>query len=155
TLVMVPGMGSDARAYIPLAAYLARDFRCLLYDFPTGRGDGARLADYTLDGLSKDVLALLDHAGAREANVIAWSFGSMIALHGLAQVPQRFRQAVLLSGFAQRRLAPAEVLLARLLRPCQFAMRRLPLHDRLMARAHYAPFADLPPELWQFFLDRC
>lgn len=155
TLLLVPGLGSDARAYIPLAAQLARDHRCLLYDLPTGRGDGARLADYDLDGLSDDALALLAHAGTREANAIGWSFGSMIALHALARAPERIRQTVLLGGFARRRLAPAEALVARLLRHCQFPMRRLPWHDRLMARAHHAPFAELPAELWQFFLDRC
>lgn len=154
-LVMVPGLGSDARAYIPLAACLSSQFRCILYDLPTGQGDGANLGRYDLDALSADALALLDHLGEREGNLIGWSFGSMITLHAMAKSPDRWNRAVLLGGFARRRLAPAEVLLARLLRRCHAAMRRLPFHDRLMRYNHHEPFADQPPELWDFFLQRC
>jgi pimeloyl-ACP methyl ester carboxylesterase len=154
-LVMIPGLGSDARAYIPLAAHLSSHFRCILYDLPTGRGDAAHLRRYDLDALSADVLALLDHLGEREATVIGWSFGSMIALHTMAQSPDRAKRAVLLGGFARRRLAPAEVLLARLLRHIHAPMRRLPFHDRLMDYSHHEPFLKQPPEVWEFFLQRC
>lgn len=153
-LVMIPGLGSDARAYIPLAAHLSSQFRCVLYDLPTGRDDGANLNRYDLTGLGDDVIALLDHLREREASVIGWSFGSMIALHTMAQSPDRLKRAVLLGGFARRRLAPAEVLLARLLRHCHAPMRRLPFHNRLMTYSHHEPFAE-QPELWDFFLQRC
>jgi aminoacrylate hydrolase len=152
---MIPGLGSDARAYIPLAAYLASRYQCILYDLPTGRGDGARMGLYDLNGLSCDVFALLDHLGVREANLIGWSFGSTIALRSMATMPDRIGRAVLLGGFAHRRLAPAEAILVRLLRHCHFPMRRLPFHDRLMARAHREPFTELPPEMWEYFLQRC
>jgi pimeloyl-ACP methyl ester carboxylesterase len=152
---MIPGLGSDARAYVPLAAHLAGRFRCILYDLPTGKGDGARMRSHDLDALRADVLALLDHLGQRTGTAIGWSFGSMIALHTMATAPDRIDHAVLLGGFARRPLARAEVLLARLLRHWHAPMGHIPFHDRLLFRSHHEPFAEQPPEVWQFFLQRC
>ncbi len=154
-LVMVPGLGSDARAFVPLAARLKTDCKCILYDLPTGQNDNARLRNYDLDGLSADTVALLDHLQVPSATVIGWSFGSMIGLHAMARNTGPIQRAVLLGGFARRRLAPAEVLLARLLRYSPGRMRRLPFHDKLMYRSHHGAFAEQPDDLWQFFLDRC
>src|SRR5687767_9712367 len=45
-LLFLHGLGDTAAAYLPVIARLACGFRCVAYDLPCGRGDGARLRDY-------------------------------------------------------------------------------------------------------------
>lgn len=146
-LVFVPGLATEARCFAPVCNYLKDRFRCIAYDLPVGPTTHA--------DLMADLLALLDHLQVPQAYLVGFSFGSTIALAGLHRHPERFPRGVLVSGFARRPLGFAEVLLARLLVHCHAPMRRLPFHDALLKRSHYRAFADRPPELWQFFLERC
>ena len=61
TLVLVPGMASDAQSFVMLAARLKSAFRCVSFDLPTGKGDGARLRRYQHADHVADLVALLDH----------------------------------------------------------------------------------------------
>jgi pimeloyl-ACP methyl ester carboxylesterase len=87
-----------------------------------------------------------------QSYVLGFSFGSTIALAALRQHPERLPRGILVGGFAQRRLAAAEVLLARLLSHCRVPMRKLPWHNAILRRSHYPPFAARAAELWPFFL---
>jgi len=153
-LLFVCGLSGDARSFVPLMARLRRNFRCISYDLPAGRGDGARLARIGHADLVADVFALLDELGQRQCAIMGFSFGSTVALAALAARPERFSRGVLESGFAYRRLAPAEVLLARLCRHWQAPIRQAPFRDAVIRRAHHGPFAELPPEVWRFFVER-
>ena len=135
-------------------APLVRQFRCIAYDLPTGKGDGARLDRITHNDLAADALALLDHLGERQGSMVGFSFGSTIALAALHASPERWTRAILPSGFAHRRLAPAEILVARLARHWQAPMRVLPFGEVVLRRNHFAIFASRPPEVWRFFLER-
>ncbi|MBL8798996.1 MAG: alpha/beta hydrolase [Planctomycetia bacterium] len=146
-LVFVPGLVTEARCFAPVCIHLKDRFRCIAYDLPTTPTSHA--------GLVADLLALLDHLHIAQAYLLGFSFGSTIALAALHQYPERFPRGVLVSGFARRRLGFAEVLLARLLSRCSAPMRRLPFHDAMLKRSHFSTFADRPPEVWQFFLERC
>src|SRR5947209_6102661 len=42
-LVFVHGLVDDRTSFVMPLAQLSRHFRCIAYDLPTGRGDGARL----------------------------------------------------------------------------------------------------------------
>jgi pimeloyl-ACP methyl ester carboxylesterase len=154
-LVFIPGLSTDALSFAPTIAHLAAHFRCIAYDFPVGHGDGARLGRLTHADLVADLFALLDHLGERRAYVFGFSFGATIALAALRAQPERIPRAVLQGGFACRRLAPAEILLARLTRHCWAPMRRLPFYRSLLQRSHGAPFAGRPADVWRFFVDRC
>lgn len=154
TLVLVPGLASDARSFALLASRLMRHFRVVVYDLPTGRGDGANLGRYRHADLTADFFALLDHLNAQQAYVSGFSFGSTIALAALHTRPERLPRAVLQSGFARRPLAPAEILLARLTRHWQAPLAAMPARSMLLRWTHSAPFAGQPPELWQFFVER-
>jgi pimeloyl-ACP methyl ester carboxylesterase len=146
-LVFVPGLATEARCFAPVCIRLKDRFRCIAYDLPAGPTTPA--------DLMADLLALLDRLQVPQAYLAGFSFGSTIALAALHRHPERFPRGVLVSGFAHRPLGFAEVLLARLLVRCQAPMRRLPFHDALLQRSHHRAFADRPPELWQFFLERC
>jgi pimeloyl-ACP methyl ester carboxylesterase len=154
TLVCVTGLADDARSFVPLLAHLSRHFRCVAYDWPTGEGDAARPASYRHEDFVADFFALLDHVGARQAYPLGYSFGSTVVLAALARQPARLPRAVLLSGFARRRLAPAEVLLASLARWWPGPLRRLPLRLALLQASQQAGFARCEPAMWEYFLER-
>lgn len=153
-LVFIPGLCDDALSFVLPIARLQEHFRCIAFDLPSGRGDGAKLGRYRHADHVDDLLALLDHAGAGHAYLFGSSFGSTIALGALARAPQRFPRAILQGGFARRPLAWAEVLLASWARWWPGSMARLPFRDAILHMNHEAPFFRCEPENWQFFLQR-
>ncbi|MBY0521978.1 MAG: alpha/beta hydrolase [Gemmataceae bacterium] len=154
-LLFVPGMANDALSFAPVMARLATQFRCIGYDYPAGQADGASLAHYSHADLAADALALLDHLHERQSYLLGFSFGSTVALAALRMQPERWPRAILLGGFARRRLAPAEVLLARLFCHWRAPMQRLPWLEKLLHFSHHGPMATRPPDVWRFFIERC
>jgi 3-oxoadipate enol-lactonase len=153
-LVFIPGMSTNALSFAPVIARLAANFRCIAYDLPGDGSDGASLGRLTHADLVDDLFALLDHLGLQQAYLLGFSFGSTVALAALRAQAERFPRAILENGFARRKLAPAEVLLARLTNHCWAPMGKLPFFLSLLRRSHSAPFADRP-EAWKFFVERC
>jgi pimeloyl-ACP methyl ester carboxylesterase len=153
-LLFIPGLSDDALSFVMPIALLSRHFRCVAYDLPTGRADGARLGRYRHADYVADVFALLDHLGARRSYLLGASFGSTIALAALRAAPERLPRGILVCGFAHRRLAPAELLLARLARYWPGPACRLPFRGSLLRRTHFGPFAGRGPEVWDYFLRR-
>jgi pimeloyl-ACP methyl ester carboxylesterase len=153
-LLFIPGMSDDALSFVMPMALLSRSFRCIAYDLPTGRGDGARLGCYRHAAFVADVFALLDHLGVSRCYVFGSSFGATIALAALHAGPGRLPRAVLQGGFARRPLAWAERLVARLARCWPGSLRRLPFRNALLRRTHHEPFAARPPEVWDYCVAR-
>jgi pimeloyl-ACP methyl ester carboxylesterase len=152
-LLLVPGLSDRGDVFVMLTALLSREFRCVTYDMPVGGADGARLGRLTHDGLVADARALLDHLGLSQSYLYGASFGSTVVLRLLEREPARFPRGVLQGGFARRPLARAEWLMARMARHWLGTMNRLPLFKRLQRHAHFGPFADRPPEVWQYYAD--
>ena len=150
-LVLIPGLADSSRSFILPACSLAEQFRCIAYDLPTGRGDGARLRRYTHDDLVADLFALLDHLSLPHCYLFGSSFSSTIALAAMHARPERCPRAILQGAFACRPLAPAEVLLARLARYWPGSMRHVPSHNSILRRCHSSPFAGKSLELWDHF----
>jgi pimeloyl-ACP methyl ester carboxylesterase len=154
-LLLIPGLSGDARSFLLLSAYLADHFRCITYDFPCGGSDCGRLDRLSHADLVADVFALLDHVGAPQSYIYATSFGSTLALAALRMNPYRLPRVVLQGGFARRRLAPAEVALARLARHWQAPLRQVPFFASVQRRLHRGPFNGAATDVWNFFLTRC
>jgi len=152
-LVFIHGLGDTKRSFLPPIAILSKQFRCIAYDLPTGRRDGAHLRNYRHADLVKDLFALLNHLELKKSYVFGSSFGSTIALAAACLEPKRLPRVVLQGGFARRPLFPAELLLARVTRFVPGEMRHLPYRERLLQRAHRPPFSERSPEVWQTFLD--
>jgi aminoacrylate hydrolase len=150
-LLFIHGLGDVARAYVPVISLLASDFRCIAYDLPVGRNDGAYLRRYTHAQLVADVFALLDHLGLRQSYVFGSSMGATVALAALHASHDRLPRAVLAGGFARRPLAKPEALLAHLAVFWPGTMRRLPLRRWAGYRA-LGPTADRRPEMRDLFL---
>tara|TARA_R110000824_G_scaffold390760_23_gene588104 strand:+ start:18556 stop:19299 length:744 start_codon:yes stop_codon:yes gene_type:complete len=73
-----------------------------------GRGHGASdkpydAADYTLEAMAGDVIALMDHLGEPGADLMGYSMGAMVSLVAAAQNPERFDR-VIAAGVGERLL---------------------------------------------------
>ena len=152
-LIFLHGLADNIHAFtLPMAA-LAREFRCICYNQPSGCGDGARLWDYGHDLLVDDLIALMDHLHISQAYLAGHSFGSTIALRALHAHPERFPRGMLLCGFAQRRLKWGELLLACGFRFCPGTVQLLPFRKHMFEECHREHFHALEPERWQAFLE--
>ncbi len=149
-LIFIHGLSDRARSFVPLSAHLTESFRCIAYDLPTGKRDGARLGRITHADLVDDLFALLDHLRVGQACLYGASFGGTIVLSALHRSPRRFLRAALQSSFARRTLAPAERAIASLARYWPGKMRDLPMRRRLQRKADAPAFAAARPEIWSF-----
>jgi pimeloyl-ACP methyl ester carboxylesterase len=73
-----------------------------------GRGHGASEkshdeADYTLEAMAGDVIALMDHLGEPGADLMGYSMGGMVSLVAVAMWPDRFDR-VIAAGVGERLL---------------------------------------------------
>jgi pimeloyl-ACP methyl ester carboxylesterase len=152
-LLFIHGVSDSSASFVLPIARLSAQFRCIAYDLPDGRRDGARLRRYRHADLVEDVWALLDHLGLARSYVLGSSFGSTVALAAARARPERVPRLVLQGGLAYRPLRRAELLLARLLRFLPGAVARMPLREKLLRATNAAPFAGRPPEVWRRYVD--
>jgi pimeloyl-ACP methyl ester carboxylesterase len=152
-LVFVHGLADVPRSFAMLMRPLVEaGFRCIGYDLADSRSDGANLGMYRHPHYADDLVALLDHLGVAQADVLGSSFGSTITLRALAAYPARFRRGILQGGFARRPLLRIERGLARLGRYWPGRMSDLIIRERAMLRLEGKPFAGCAPEVLRFLL---
>ncbi len=154
TLVLIPGLASDALSFVMLMARLQAQFRCVSYDLPDGVADGARLTTYRHADLASDLFALLDHLHLRESFLLGSSFGATITLTALQQQPTRFARALLQGGFARRPLSVPEILVASFARFLPGRLGHLPLVRRVQAYNHREGFLERDADVWEFYLEQ-
>lgn len=95
-LVQVPGAATGIQGYMRITPYLDKHFTVLDYD-PRGYGESSRSDVLGFDVWSKDMAALIDHAGFDKFIFHGASMGSTLALDFTAKYPERV-QAMVLSG---------------------------------------------------------
>lgn len=97
TVVFVHGAQCDHSVWILQTRYLAHHgFGVLALDLPGhGRSQGPALA--SIAELADWIAALLDAVGARQANLVGHSMGSLIALEFAARQPARIARIALLA----------------------------------------------------------
>lgn len=153
TVVFTHGMADQARSFaLVMARLVDAGVRCVGWELPNGRGDGANLGMYKHPHFTADLIALLDHLGADRANLFGSSFGSTITLRTAIRHPDRVRRVVLQGGFARRPLLRWERGLCRLGRYWPWRMADLPSRVGEMGRFEGRHFRTAPPEVWQFLL---
>jgi pimeloyl-ACP methyl ester carboxylesterase len=150
-LLFLHGLADSSQAFVLPSALLARSFRCIAYDLPTGRDDGANLRRYTHADLVADLWSLLDHLGVRQSYVFGSSLGAAVALAALRERPERLPRAVLHAPLVCKPLRWTERVSAWLMSHWPGSMASLPFRTRLLHELHRAPFAGQPPEVWDFF----
>jgi 3-oxoadipate enol-lactonase len=95
-LLLVQGLGANSMHWDkPFLAVLERDFELVLFDHRGIGRSGPPEGDLTIAGLAGDALALLDALGLRDAHVLGFSMGAMVAQELALAAPQRIRTLTL------------------------------------------------------------
>jgi 3-oxoadipate enol-lactonase len=100
-LMLSNPMGTNLHLWDPQIPDLAEHFRVVRYD---SRGHGASMADrgpYSIEGLGRDALAIMDALGVEKVHWLALSMGSAVGLWLLVHARERIGRAVLASTAAQ------------------------------------------------------
>ncbi len=145
-LIFIPGLCDDATSFVLPMSRLRRDYCCIAYDLPAGKGDADHFA------LVDDLIALANHLRLESATLFGSSFGGTIALAALVREPKRFPIGIVQGGFARRPLAWTEVLFARLARRWSGRLGQLPFWRGMIERMYAAEFANLEPARWPFLM---
>lgn len=88
-------LGSNYHMWDPQMADLTRQYRVIRYD---SRGHGRSHADdgpYSIAGLGRDALAIMDALGVTKTHWVGLSKGGMVGMWLLANAPSRIERAVL------------------------------------------------------------
>ena len=152
-LVFIHGAMDSSKAWVMPIARLSAHFRCVAYDLPNGRNDGARLGRHTHADLVADFFALLDHLQLARSYVFASSFGSTVALPALRERPERLPRAVLQGGLALRPLRRLERFLAHVGWLLPGTTGRLPLREKVTRQVNGAGFQDKPEKMYRYFVE--
>ncbi len=100
-LMLSNPMGTNLHIWDPQIPALAEHFRIVRYD---SRGHGASVADhgpYSIEGLGRDALAIMDALGLERVHWLGLSMGSIVGLWLLVYARERIGRAVLASTAAQ------------------------------------------------------
>ncbi len=106
-VVCVPGMGDVRQQYRFLAPALAdAGYRVVSMDL-RGMGESSvEWPDYSAAAVGSDIVALIEHLGARRAFVIGNSMAAAAAVWAAAQIPDRINGVVLIGPFVRDVPAP-------------------------------------------------
>lgn len=152
-LIIIPGLCDDPETFALPMARLSRQFCCITYELPTGRGDGSRLSTHSHADLVDDLFALMKQLRIESAILMGVSFGSTIALAALARAPKRFTIGIVQGGFAKQSLAWTELLAARFARYWSGSISRLPMWLPVIERMVGTEFQAVEPARWPFLLE--
>src|ERR1700730_8128745 len=100
-LMLSNPMGTNLHLWDPQIPALAEHFGVVRYD---SRGHGASVANqgpYSVEGLARDVLAIMDALGIERVHGLGLSMGSIVGLWLLIHARERIGRAVLASAAAQ------------------------------------------------------
>jgi 3-oxoadipate enol-lactonase len=100
-LMLSNPMGTNLHLWDPQIPALAEHFRVVRYD---SRGHGASVANqgpYSVEGLGRDALAIMDALGIERVHWLGLSMGSVVGLWLLVHARERIGRAVLASTAAQ------------------------------------------------------
>ncbi|MDR6661204.1 aminoacrylate hydrolase [Tardiphaga robiniae] len=99
-LLLVTGLGGSRRYWANVVPALAREFSVITHDhMGIGDSQGTRIA-HTVEALADDVVALMDHLGLPQANLLGHSTGAAVGQILAQDHPQRLLKLVLSAGWA-------------------------------------------------------
>jgi pimeloyl-ACP methyl ester carboxylesterase len=106
-VVFVHGAMHDHSVWTLLARWFANHgYAALAPDLP-GHGQSAGTPLESVEAIADWLLALLDAAGVREANLVGHSMGSLIALEAAARAPERAKRLVMIGTAYPMIVSPA------------------------------------------------
>lgn len=100
-LLLVPGLGGVGAYWKPQIEEFARDFRVIIHDHRgTGRSTHSQI-DYSLDQMTDDVIALIDHLALDSIHLVGHSTGGAIGQTMSIVAPNRIDSAVLYASWTK------------------------------------------------------
>lgn len=113
-LVLVHGVGSNLGGWDGVCCLMDDRFDMLRLDL-RGHGQSAPIeGDFSINDFAVDVLAMMDHAGVQQANLMGFSLGGLIAQRLASEWPDRFNRVIILSAVAGRTPEERAKVVARL-----------------------------------------
>ncbi len=94
-LVLIAGLASDSQSWLPVIVKLSKHFRVIIFD---NRGVGrspSDNADITIQKMTDDCVALMEHLNLSSAYVLGHSMGGMIAMDLAVRYPNLVKKLVL------------------------------------------------------------
>lgn len=96
-LLLIAGLGANRNAWAAVLPQLSKQFTCITFDNRgSGRSDVPE-GPYTIEQMSDDTAALIEHLGIGPVPAIGWSMGGVILQSLLIDHPDAISKAVLLS----------------------------------------------------------
>jgi pimeloyl-ACP methyl ester carboxylesterase len=157
-LYLLNGIGGTLELFAFLVWLLRDEFRCVVFDYPSGdcqspAAPSLRRPPVTADLLADALFAAADRHGDRSFSLFAMSFGSLVALSAMLRRPERIDRAVIQGGFARRSLSRFERLLTRLLSNAPGRYRHLPLRRLVQQNNHRYWFPPFDARRWNFLVE--
>ena len=94
-LMLSNSLGTTHAMWQPQVEAFTRHFRLLRFDRRGHGGSGVTKGPYTMEGLARDALTVLDGLGIKKANWCGLSMGGMEGMWLGANAPERFERIVL------------------------------------------------------------
>jgi len=89
-ILVVHGLSYFSYDWLPVGEALAAGREVILMDMRGfGDSDWSPQRDYSVPSMAQDVIAVLDHAGCKEAVLVGHSMGGRSVIHAAAKNPQR------------------------------------------------------------------
>jgi len=100
-LLLIAGLGGACSYWGPQVEPLGKHFKVIMYDHRgTGRSTHHKTA-YTVDGMARDALGLLDALGIDHVHLVGHSTGGAIGQILGAEAPQRLRSMVMYASWTK------------------------------------------------------
>lgn len=100
-LVLLMGFGADGLIWEKHAAVYEKQFRCIIPDNRgVGRSDQPQ-GPYSTAMMARDTIAIMDHAGVKQARIAGISMGGAIAQELALHFPERVISLALISTWAR------------------------------------------------------
>ena len=106
-VVLVHGLGSDAKHWLPVARDLARDHRVALVELP-GHGISPMMFPFALDQATLALDRALEQQGTEPVVLVGHSVGGLVAAAEAVRTPERVRALVLVETALAPQMTPAE-----------------------------------------------
>jgi aminoacrylate hydrolase len=101
TVILSAGLGGGAGFWAPQMAALAERFRVIGYDHRgTGRSVRTLTEPHSVDAMARDIVEVLDAAGAPRAHVVGHAAGGLAGLALALNNPARLDRLVVVNGWA-------------------------------------------------------
>lgn len=97
-VVYLNGAYADQSHWRRVIADLGSDYRHITYD-ERARGKSKRSADYSFEGMIRDLEAVLKARGVDRPLLVGWSLGGILAWHWIDRNPDRVLGAVIVDAF--------------------------------------------------------